>query len=81
MDMLNDFFSQSKYNSTLLPLLDAIPSVRKKNKCMGYINAYTLDEDKRGKLFSFLPNADSLLQSILDRNIPHDTEGDLNPKN
>lgn len=75
--MLNEFFIQSKYNSGLLPLLDSIPYFRKNNKCIGYINAYVLDEDKRNRLLSFLPDDDSLLRTILDKNIPKDVEGHL----
>lgn len=60
------FCSTVQQQNDLQVLLGAIPSERRCNKVLGYINAYVKDEEKRAKLQDLYPDADATIDSILD---------------
>ena len=63
--MFNDFCSEATRHHIIYELVEKIPSRRRSNFAVGYINAFVSDDSKRRLLHNFFTSEISILESIV----------------
>lgn len=66
MHMLEDYQNQFQRYLKLKDLADALPGDRKYNKALGYINAFTLNENDRSLLYNICKSDDCSILSMIE---------------
>ena len=62
--MFTDYYNQVKRNNDILKIVNSLPLHRKANRALGYINAFTLDEDERLLLKDLCESEETTLISM-----------------
>lgn len=64
IEMLDEYQSRIKKHIEIWGMANALPSTRKSNQAIGYINAFTLDENERSLLKSLCESDETTLLSM-----------------
>lgn len=74
ISMLNDFCRDAERLALLRNEAADIPRERRKNKAMGYIIAFTLDDYKRTTLLSLCPSEACTIDDLISISLPDDSQ-------
>lgn len=71
--MLQKFCFSAKRSSEISSLMQEIPAYRRENMALGYINAFTQDEEKRKMLASQYGSSDAVLGHLIGNGLEDET--------